>query len=433
MRSPPAVAAGLALSALAGAARADTLKVPSEEFATIQSAVTAAGEGDTVVVTGGTWTETVTVSGRINLRILGKGGPVIEPGPSAMGFVVVAGSQFIEISGFTIDGALRGVAVGNSMDVKIRKVVVDSSASDGISMSACNRVLISKCVVNAAGGHGISDDSSVDVTVEKCVLGTTGSGSAIYLSTQNLPGEGSDRAKISRNKIVAGYNGISLGGQEIVVEKNSVEGVQNYGIYFDASTSPVGAVVAKNSVTVPDGSYGIYFYGINFQVTRNRLRGGGIFEYGNGSVLDRNAVAGGFYGIYCAGSGATVSRNSIKDVQGDGIFTGNYVQSIDGNKIRAPGGHGIQMNSSGGPITKNVVWDAGNSGFFVPSGGNTLTGNMSVNADRFGFYVSGSANTLSKNKAKGSGLFDLADPNAPGANTYNPDNRFGTTQIPYVP
>ena len=49
MRFLSVAAAALGLAGFAAVARADTLKVPSDEFPTIQSAVDAAVEGDTIL------------------------------------------------------------------------------------------------------------------------------------------------------------------------------------------------------------------------------------------------------------------------------------------------------------------------------------------------------------------------------------------------
>ena len=72
-----AVAAALGLAA-ASPALADTLKVPSELYPDIQTAVTAAADGDTVLVAPGTYNEIVMVMDKTNLVIRGRARPVLN-------------------------------------------------------------------------------------------------------------------------------------------------------------------------------------------------------------------------------------------------------------------------------------------------------------------------------------------------------------------
>src|SRR5688572_28416139 len=71
------VAAARGLAA-ASPAFADTLKVPSESYPDIQTAVTAAADGDTVSVAPGTYNEIVMVMDKTNLVIRGRARPVMN-------------------------------------------------------------------------------------------------------------------------------------------------------------------------------------------------------------------------------------------------------------------------------------------------------------------------------------------------------------------
>ena len=79
MRCASAAAFVLAVAASAAAARASTLKVPSDDYPTIQDAVDAAGPGDVVLVGPGEYLESVVLDGKSDLRIRGKGSPVVRP------------------------------------------------------------------------------------------------------------------------------------------------------------------------------------------------------------------------------------------------------------------------------------------------------------------------------------------------------------------
>jgi parallel beta-helix repeat protein len=427
MKLAPVAASLLAIPALAAAAGAGTLKVPSDEHATIQSAVAAAVEGDTILVGPGVYPEAVTIESRTGIRLKGKGFPTIQPGPATG--ILVTGSTGIEISGFEIYQASTGVLVSGSTDVTLAKMVVSGSIGNAFQLSDNAGVLVAKCEVIGAGSNGVQDSASEDLVVEKCSFQGV-SGVALYLSPYNLFGSGSDRAKVSKNTITECGTGMQLGGADVVVEKNRVQATAGYGIYFDSSSSPANAVVTKNVVSTA-GSDGIRVPGINFEISGNRLTGGGIYDSGNATTLDRNSVTGGNYAIYAAGSGTKITRNTSRGSVGTAIQVNAYYVAIERNKVYDPNGSGIHVNSTGErPIAGNQVSGAGDSGFIVSSSGNTLTGNKATACDEFGFYVAGTGNTFSKNRASANDIFDLADINAPGANTYAEDNRFGTQQIP---
>jgi parallel beta-helix repeat protein len=427
MRWLPVASFALVLAGSAAVARADTLNVPSDDYPTIQSAVDAAAAGDVILVSAGVYAETITILEKTGVTLKGKGYPTIQPG-DGNGIIIDSSAQIV-VSGFEVYQAVNGVFIGSSEDVSVSKMVVSGSTQDAFNLSGNLGVLVSKCEVNGTGDDGVEDSDSEDVTVEKCSF-TGISDSVMYLSTINLPGNGSDRAKVVKNRIEGANNGILLGGADLLVEKNRVS-VSNLGIYVESSTGPTDGVITKNVVST-EGTTGIYVSGTDFEIAGNSLAGGGIQVFGSGHVIDRNKVAGSSVGVNAVASGVTVTRNQVRDCSGDGILVpGNYV-SVEGNKVQACAGRGIVVAFSGdGPIAGNRVSDCNGRGFEISGSGNTLTGNKSTNNDTIGFYVTGTGNTFTGNRASGNGTIDLADTNAEGVNTYT-GNKFGTQQIPYT-
>jgi parallel beta-helix repeat protein len=428
MRFLAAATFALGLAGTAAVASAETLQVPSDDFPTIQSAVDAAVAGDVILVADGVYAESLNVSGKTGIMLKGKAYPTIQP-PGGDG-ITMASCTDVTVTGFEITGGLMGLQVTGCTNVSFTKLVVSGSTGNAFNMGDNEGVLISRCEVNGSAGSGVVDSSSTDVVLEKCSF-TGVSSSAVHLSPYNLPGSGSDRAKVSRNRIEETSSGIFLGGIDLVAEKNRIA-VAGYGIYIDASTNPSNALVSKNTIAT-GGSDSIHVSGSNHRIEKNKVTGGGIYETGFNHVLDRNAVTGGLYGIFANGSSTTVTRNSVRDNAGDGIVINGYFLPVEGNKVWASQGRGIVVNFNGpGPIAGNKVAECDSHGFALAGSGNTLTGNKATNCDGIGFYVTGTGNTFSKNKASGNGDFDLADTNAEGVNTYSEDNRFGTQQIPYV-
>jgi parallel beta-helix repeat protein len=418
----------IAVAGAAAAAGADTLMVPSDDYPDIQSAVDDAGAGDTILVARGDYVETVSINEKSGITLRGKGFPTIRPG-AAVG-IDISESQDIVISGFVVDQCTTGVEVSTSDRVSISRMIVTGTTGNAFGLLDNAVVLISKCEVDGTGGQGVDDNSSDDVTVEKCKFqGITGL--AVRLSSSNPQGDASDRALVSKNRISGAGGGLHLGGEDIVVEKNRIELGSGFGIFFDGSSSPSRAVVTKNVVSTA-GNPGIYVSGGGFDITRNRLTGGGIQDSGGGSLIDRNAVTGANYGIYFNGSGATVTNNTLRDSGTAGIYLGGWFLPVTGNRVFGGADVGIHVNTTGdGPVAGNRVTESGGTGILVNGSGNTLTGNAVAGAGSFGIFVTGTSNTFSANRASGSASFDLADTNAGGVNTYAEDNRFGTSQIPY--
>lgn len=418
----------LAVAGSAAAAAAETLKVPSDDYPTIQSAVDAAAQGDVILVGPGVYAETVSIVGRIGLTLKGKGFPTIQPGVTVG--IDISGCEDIAISGFEVYQCTNGIQVTASEDVSISKMVVSGSTANAIALLSSAGVLVSKCEVNGTASNGVDDNSSDDVKVEKCRFQGI-SGAAVRLSSSNSQGNASDRAIVSKNRVTDSGSGLHLGGEDILVEKNRIEIASGYGIYFDSSSSPSNAVLTKNVITTA-GNPGIYVSGDGFDISRNRLAGGGIQEAGYNNVIDRNAVTGGAYGIYINGSGTTVTGNTLRESTSAGIFLNNYFLPVTGNKVIDSADVGIVVNTGGqGPFAGNRVTGSGGTGILVNGSFFTLTGNAVSGAGSFGFYVTGTNNTFSANRASGSATLDLADAQAPGVNTYDETNRFGTSQIPY--
>jgi hypothetical protein len=403
VRIPAPVAAAFALAVLAAPALADTLRVPSEATPTIQSAVEAAADGDTILVAAGNYNETVTLVGRNDLTLRAQGAAVLDSGT-----FTIAGGGGISLVGFTVQNTNgHGISASDCPGLLISKTTVTGAFQRGISLSTCNGASISKCTIQGSGSDGLQDYGSEDLVIEKCTISGNG-GYGIILSSGASAGNASDRARILKNLVTGSANALYCNGVDILVEKNDFEAYTGTGIYVDSSAGSQGVVIQKNSLSTEEPSqYGIRAYMAQSVVSKNYVGDTattGIQVVGDGNLLEKNTVDGGTVGIHVFGTGVTVEKNLVETV-------GSIAFHIDAG--------------SGATVTKNRAVSPGSVGFLIGQEGCMLTSNSVTNAGDIGFALNATGQTLVKNSARGSGDFDLASPHSEGAFMLD-RNRFET-------
>ncbi len=241
----PAVAF-VAFVAFAAALHADTVKVPGD-FTTIQQGVDGAANGDTIVVSKGTYAEDVVISGRSNLTLKAKGKVNITGGggPNAL---LIDTSDHIEVKGFTISGGTaRRVLMSVAADSRLTKCTIDGGSSEGIRVSDCQRVQVDKNKVSGQDGYGIrvefvppfaplSTAGAVDSDFVKNRVSDTGD-SGILLQGLNC--------RLTKNRVErAGGNGIEILGPATST-KNRVTDADVNGIFVNTPD----AVLVKDKST----------------------------------------------------------------------------------------------------------------------------------------------------------------------------------------
>jgi nitrous oxidase accessory protein NosD len=404
MRFPFAASCAAAVLAAAASARADTLKVPTAEYPTIQEAVDDAGPGDVVLVMPGTYDQYVFVSGKAGLEIRGKGWPVLAPVGGGNILRITGGSDTVLVTGFEFQGGQ--VVVDNSTEVSLVNLRFTDCPDNALESAANDGVLISRCRFQGIGGHGVFEAGSVGAVVEKCRFEGIGD-FAVFLSDDDVtPTHG---AVVSKNRIIGADSGILLGGDDNVIEKNRMEGLTGFGITYPTFYAP-GAVITGNRIQTAN-NYGIYTVnGDGLTVIGNTLEGSGIFIIMDGGTVDRNRVIEAKHrGVHLLGEGIVVTRN----------------------QVRGSGSDGFVLQGDGTVVDRNLSSDAGVNGMYLIGQGATVTRNRLTSAVLNGFLVDGGPNQFTGNRASGSGSFDLADTSAEGVNTYE-GNHFGTTEFGYV-
>lgn len=173
-----AVIAGLfALGTSERAIAATTLDVPSVAYPTIQDAVTAAVDGDTILVAAGSYPETLVVDKRLTIRGAGSGSTIIDAlGLPGNGIMLQAGglsaSERLTISGLTVQNATSSgirAEVGGGFDldyVTLDDVVLSNNGDRGMeihNLTVVTDMVISNSEFTGNTNQGLRTASDVIV------------------------------------------------------------------------------------------------------------------------------------------------------------------------------------------------------------------------------------------------------------------------------
>ena len=209
-------------------------------FTTIQAAIEAAVDGDTVEVGSGTYSENVVVDKRITLRGVdtGEGVPVVNADGNGSAVLLVAGGSVLE-----------GLQITNS----------GPHPSAGIEVVSSDNI-ISGCSIWNSGWWGIYlKGGSTNNTIANSIVSNSGNdGIMVFRSPGN---------RFVENTVVNnGDNGIQiLESENNVVERNVVGNNRNSGISLESSQNSAvkGNVITYNSVGIQLVNSGIDRVGPN--------------------------------------------------------------------------------------------------------------------------------------------------------------------------
>ena len=454
-----------ALAALTTPAFADTLKVP-QDFETIQAAVDAAAEDDTIAISSGQYTENVvvppakdglTITGKGKVFINAQGVPDDDGGGAGDGIEIQ--SNNVTVSKLTIrhanDAGIRAGLVTEDgpppplTGITIDKVVIINSNNAGIDLVA-DDCTVKSCTLfgNGDGLQNDGDNASVtktrvsndcdagidiegdDALVDGCTVSTIEDGGGVDIS--------GERATVKKcNVSIVDGDGISIdSGSGHLVESNRVETTDSSGIDVDGDNSVVqknavdspcssgidvygsGLVVASNTVTnVPDDEDGIYVDGPGAPEKDGGGSGGSV-----GSTIEKNKVIGAQedgYNLSVADS--TISKNLAQACSGedeDGFNIEGNGNTIEKNTAKGCDDTGFEIRGDDNLILKNKSSDNTDNGIFisgVDSTANVLEGNNVSNNFGDGIQNQGTGTVIRKNKLKGN-MQDLSNETLNGAN-----------------
>lgn len=290
---------------LAGHAAGETLSVP-DEYPTIQAAINAATSGDTVLVAGGLYSETIQLKSGVNVQGAGAESTTI----SAVVCEHIAGAT---VQGFTITGAEIGVRVTYSSLV-IANNVITGHSSHGIESYMKCLLTVTDNVISANGGDGVH-----------CIYNYQGP-SMVLRNTISLNAGG----------------GVYFAFSPLVVRENTIKGNGYIGVqnnYSPAST------VESNAIT--GNQWGVFNSYVEHQDPN--------IAYGpvtvDGNVIDASAWDG-VVNWFCS----PVIRNNVITNSGRwGVYNENGWAVILGNTIVTATNGVYNRDSKAARLINNII------------------------------------------------------------------------------
>ncbi len=307
-------AASLAL-ALPSLAHAGVIRVPAD-FTTIQPAIDAASEGDTIQVSAGTYPGALKIENRAGIALVGKGKVVID-GQNELLALDLFGSH---------DITLRGLTVVNGLSAVIR-------------LSKCDAVVVERCAALGNTKAGFFLQGSSGCRLDKCRATGGFAGFAMI-------GRGNRLVACRAKDVKVGFN---VSGDDCVLESCRVTDGTT-GLVFNGSN---GALVNGCRMSRLDGN------GVEFgEAAKNSvLRGSTISDCGGAGIvtsetsetclIENNVIREtGEAAVFIVGAASTFRENTIENAGGDGFAFEDDLPEFNlllGNFVKGAAGAGIRM------------------------------------------------------------------------------------------
>jgi parallel beta-helix repeat protein len=290
-------------------------------YCTIQTAIGAAVDGDTIEVAAGTYTENVAVNKQVTLLGANQG---VGPDELRVDESIIEGMVTITADGATVNGfkltssyIAAGYTSAQNVDISyniLENVVATWGAIHLHGSHQCDGAYVGHNTISGAQGHGIWTVGNDDVTIEcNHVLDNTG-----------------DRAIEALNHV----------GTGIVIHANTITNSGGKGINYWAED---GGVITDNVIT--NSNYEAIYTDAQATISGNQISGGDM--YGILVVAWTSGTA----------AGSTVSGNTISNTNWEGIQSD--VPVIITNNDISGGYNGIQLSNaaSGSVIDGNNIHD----------------------------------------------------------------------------
>lgn len=135
-------------------ATAKEIKVP-QDFPTIQAAVDAADEGDTITVGPGLYQENVVIAKRLTLQGAGVDQVTIAAADPTRPTLVIHVAQGVVVQGFTIIGGYDGVRIESRAQAALTANRIAGNRWDGVEIRGPAQVTLENNEISSNGDDGI--------------------------------------------------------------------------------------------------------------------------------------------------------------------------------------------------------------------------------------------------------------------------------------
>ncbi len=401
-----------ALQVAAGAAiplSGTTINVPAD-IPTIQQAIDAASNGDTISIAAGNYSGALTISGK-TLVLLGAGtaSTFIDGGTASA--ILVDHSPGVLIENLTVQKGVKGIYAINNSHVEIKQVIVKDCTDRGIQIENNSNAEIRDSTINNNGrdGLGVLLNSSVYIAGAVTINDNVRYGLQLILgSTALIDGSTFTSSGNNNSGISAVYNSsLYVNTSNLSLNTNAV-----YGLHVSGSSS-LGISNGSSLTVETSGETGIGIYG-------------GSRLYSEGAITIRGSVIN---GLEAAGA-CDVSLYGDVLIDNSGA-TGFMINRTSAAYIAAKlevlntVGYGIGVTRSSSFMTKDsanvIVKGTLGDGVGIDIGDCSVLraqGGTFEIKDNVGFGVEVGRNSTLELRQRGSGLNVTISGNSKGIDVY---------------
>lgn len=175
-----------------------------DEGMSIQAAIDAAADGDTVFVQDGTYNEYLRINKPLTLSGESKTGVIIDPQDTG-GYGIAATADGLVFENFTLQNAQTfGLKISGSTNVVVQNVIVQASGNTNVDLNGVNHANLDAVeAYNASSGNGFSITDSNDILISNSISEgnhfTTFSGGVMVAASGEYYTGGSDNIVFSNN------------------------------------------------------------------------------------------------------------------------------------------------------------------------------------------------------------------------------------------
>lgn len=293
----------------------------------IQLAINNASDGDTVLVSSGTYYEDISISKTIDLEGENRSATIID-GSGVLNVVNILGTDYVNISSLTIKNGYTGINIDNSENVKIEDIKVTDCGTTGLNFKSSNNLKIIDSVFLGSGtGDGIKADHSDGMKAENNDIERFSKGIFCWYSSDSLIIENSIRSNTDGIVVKFGndieiddnilynnsYSGITISSSSSAMVESTSIYLSGYGIHLSVNSR---GKVSNSSII--DSSYADFYVGKDRLTVVNT-----IFDHSSVNISDANAflTVKNFLEVY------------VEDSDGNPVENADVIVSEDGDVI----------------------------------------------------------------------------------------------------